>query len=250
MGDYLRYLESVSSPRTQRQKIRRTKANFGRYLRPGLAVLEIGPGTGAFLTLLTEIGITDIDILERDTAICDHIRRHFPVRNSWDVPLEGIGAIANRLRQYDVIMLLQVLEHVRKDKLVEVVHTLAAHLKPGGHLIIVVPNAGNPLGIVERYADLTHEMAFTENSLRQLVEMADLGNVQVEVRGYRIPADSLLNLARIAIQACLHAVLLLLLLANTGNAYRSLDPNISLIITRPAIPCHPCRRSSEESARA
>lgn len=232
MADYLHYLATISSSRTRLQKVRRARSNFGRYLRRGQTVLEVGPGTGEFLSLLADTGITDIDIIEQDATVGRHIVDHFRIDRHWFIPVEQIGTVADQLRQYDLIMLLQVLEHVHRDRLAEVLQTLYARLKPGGHLIVVVPNAGNPLGIVERYADLTHVSAFTENSLRQLVDAAGITDARIEIRGYRIPPVSLVNLLRIGAQRLLHGILLLMLIVNSGNYYFTMDPNICLILTR------------------
>jgi 2-polyprenyl-3-methyl-5-hydroxy-6-metoxy-1,4-benzoquinol methylase len=232
MTDYLDYLETISSTRTFKQKLRRAESNFGKYLRPGQTALEVGPGRGEFLTLLARRGITDVDVIEQDATVGRHIAEHFKVRRNWSLAVEDLNTIADQLRDYDLIMLLQVMEHVRQEKLPEVLRLLHARLKPGGHLIIVVPNGGNPLGIVERYADLTHRTVFTENSLRQLVAAADIKDGDIEIRGYRIPPVPPVNLLRIVIQKCLHALLLAMLIANGGNYYRTLDPNICLILTR------------------
>lgn len=232
MGNYLQYLESISSARTARRKQQRAEANFARYLAAGQTVLEVGPGRGEFLGVLERHGIDDVDIIEPDGEVGRHIIAHFPVKRHWFLPLEELSAVDADLRSYDLIVLVQVLEHVRRDKLTEVVRLLYGHLKPGGRLLIVVPNGGNPFGVVELYADLTHVSLFTENSLRQLVEWAGIGDADVEIRGYRVPASSLLNCVRIAVQKVLHLLLLAMLVANTGNVYRTLDPNICLIVRR------------------
>ena len=232
MSDYLHYLETIYSSRSFKQKLRRTNSNFGRYLHPGQTVLEVGPGMGEFLAILAKRGITDIDVIEQDPAVGRHIVDHFRINRSWFIPVEQVDTIQDQLREYDLIMLVQVLEHVRKDKLADVLRQLHAHLKPGGRLIIVAPNGGNPLNVVELYADFTHEMLFTENSLRQLVAAANISDCDIELRGYRIPPVSLVNLLRIVAQKCLHLLLLAMLIVNTGNYYWTMDPNICLILTR------------------
>jgi 2-polyprenyl-3-methyl-5-hydroxy-6-metoxy-1,4-benzoquinol methylase len=232
MTDYLHYLDTISSSRTFKQKLNRARSNFGRYLRRGQTVLEVGPGKGEFLALLARTGITDVDIIEQDATICHHITSHFPITRNWSLPIENLNTVIDQLREYDVIMLLQVLEHVRREKLPDVMRLLHSRLKPGGHLIVVVPNGGNPLGVVERYADLTHQTLFTENSLRQLVAAADIEDCTIEISGYHIPRNSPVNLLRIAAQKCLHALMLTMLIVNGGNYYRTLDPNICLFLTR------------------
>ena len=44
-------------------------------------------------------------------------------------------------------------------------------LKPGGTLVVMVPNATSPFGGMTRYWDFTHEIAFTPSSVRQLARL-------------------------------------------------------------------------------
>jgi len=232
MGSYLAHLESIHSSKAFGRKLRYIEHNFGRLLRPGMTVLEAGPGLGEFLAVLNRRGISDIDIVERDAGVAGRLAQRFEVRNRWIMPLENLAAAAGELRRYDLIYLSQILEHVRKDALAPALGLLYAHLKPGGRIVAVVPNGGNPLCSVERYADLTHEGVFSPNALRQLVEQAGLEGCGIEIRGYRIPPSTPVNWIRIAAQKIVHGFLLALMAANGGNYCTLLHPNISLIVTR------------------
>src|SRR5204863_5743175 len=75
--------------------------------------------------------------------------------------------------RFDCILALDVLEHLQTDALVGLAHAARAALRPGGRLIVHVPNALAPLSPL-RYADLTHVRAFTVGSLTQLFRAADL----------------------------------------------------------------------------
>jgi cyclopropane fatty-acyl-phospholipid synthase-like methyltransferase len=232
MGDYLQYLEGLYSSKTFARKARYIEHNFGAWLKSGQTALEVGPGLGEFLDVLRRHGITDVDIVERDEAVLRRVAARFPVNRSWRVAAEGIAAVQGELRRYDVIVLSQVLEHVRKDALCRLVRTLYGCLNPGGRILITVPNGGNPLSVVERYSDLTHENVFSELALRQLVDMAGIQDAEVVVQGYRIPPASFVNILRIALQKALHLLLRAVMVINGGAFFRILEPNICLVIRR------------------
>jgi hypothetical protein len=61
-----------------------------------------------------------------------------------------------------------VIEHLTKDELIDVTDEVFRTLKPGGRWIVHAPNGLSPFCGVMAYGDLTHEMAFTPESLTQL----------------------------------------------------------------------------------
>jgi len=82
---------------------------------------------------------------------------------------------------FDCIFALNILEHLDKDTLLQVLRLSSEHLAPGGTLVAMVPNAISPFGTVTRYWDFTHEWAFTPNNFRQLAPLAGFCG-QVEFR--------------------------------------------------------------------
>src|SRR5581483_4474529 len=68
----------------------------------------------------------------------------------------------------DAVIAYDVIEHLTKDELIEVTDEVVRVLKPGGRWIVHVPNGLSPFAGVMTYGDLTHELAFTPESLTQL----------------------------------------------------------------------------------
>jgi SAM-dependent methyltransferase len=235
MADYSDYLTRISSPDTFRRKGSWLKHNFGALFSAGQRVLEIGPGLGEFLNFIGERGLTNIDVVDRDSGVLDRVRASFPVRNAWACSAEDIASLDGELKEYDRIFLLQVMEHIETIHLQNFVRTLYAHLAPGGLIIITVPNGANPLGIVERYSDITHHNLFSENSLRELVELSGLPGAVCRIQGYRIPPVSLVDIVRIGLQRVFHLILKALLIVNGGVFFSIYDPNITLIIEKPFV---------------
>ena len=136
----------------------------------------------------------------------------------------------NRLRQYDLIVLIQVLEHLPSSLYFPVLKKLYSRLKNEGLILIVVPNANNPLGLTERYGDLQHQNAFTEQSLKDLAIGSGISNCGIDIKGYSIPPYSLINVVRIIFQKILHLFLLMIMVINGGTYFKEMSPNITLII--------------------
>jgi 2-polyprenyl-3-methyl-5-hydroxy-6-metoxy-1,4-benzoquinol methylase len=232
MADYSDYLDRISNPKTFQRKCAWLKHNFGSLFTAGQRVLEIGPGLGEFLHFVGEKGVTVIDIVDRDRGVLGRVQSQFPVRNAWMCSAEEIASLDGELEEYDRIFLLQVMEHIETRHLQSFLRTLYGHLAPGGMIVITVPNGGNPLSIVERYSDITHHNLFSENSLKELVELTELPGAVCRVQGYRIPPVSLLDGARIAAQAALHLLLKAIMVINGGVFFSIYQPNITLIIEK------------------
>jgi SAM-dependent methyltransferase len=69
----------------------------------------------------------------------------------------------------DAIVALDVIEHFTKPELCRLTAEVARVLKPGGRWIIHCPNGESPFAGAVRYGDFTHELCFTQHSLRQLL---------------------------------------------------------------------------------
>ena len=66
---------------------------------------------------------------------------------------------------YDLVLLMDVLEHVPRSAQPDLMAAIHAALRPGGRLLCTVPNATSPLASYWRYVDYTHELLFTGESL-------------------------------------------------------------------------------------
>jgi len=229
MNNYLKYLESIQSPSTFKRKIEYLKHNFSKFVTNNSVVLEIGPGLGEFIFLLNQRHINDIDIIDYDKSVIKHIEKKYKIEHSYNQDI----SVTKLKRKYDLIFLLQVLEHIPPKKYPDIIKNLYGSLNQKGKIIITVPNGGNPLGIVERYSDITHYNLFSDNSLIQLPNYCNLPDgYQAKVLPYSIPPSNILNIFRIVLQKILHNLINLTVIINDGVYSHILTPNITCIITK------------------
>ncbi len=101
-------------------------------LPPLARILEIGCGTGHNLAMLSQFGT--VDAIEID----DHSRTIASQRLGRAVgasPLPALDGVAGQ--SYDMIAILDVLEHVEDDR--AALRAIALRLRPGGAILITVP---------------------------------------------------------------------------------------------------------------
>ena len=204
--------------------------NFGQVIKnlpsKSCKILEIGPGMGEGVAYLNGRGFRNIDIVDNDKNVLAVVADRFDVDKKYCV--DDLTAIDDKAGKYDLVILIQVLEHLPLDQQAKIVGMLFSHLTKNGVMIIVVPNANNPLGMTERYGDLQHQNSFTQQSLVDLVENSKVKNCDYKITGFEIPPYSVLNLIRIVLQKLLHFVLFLIMIINGGVYFRIMTPNAVL----------------------
>ena len=72
----------------------------------------------------------------------------------------------------DVVLTLDILEHFTRDEVLRLAKGIQRILSTSGRWLIHVPNGSSPMHGRIRYADLTHETAYTTSSLAQLLRLA------------------------------------------------------------------------------
>jgi SAM-dependent methyltransferase len=135
--------------------------------------LDHGAGRGQGLLWLAERGF-EAEGYEPDPALASALRRSGARVHDDADPIAFLDRVAG---QYDLILCKDVLEHVAHDRIVDTAERLARALRPGGRLIVSVPHAVSFIGTYVRYGDFTHTIAFTEASLRYVLERAGLEHV-------------------------------------------------------------------------
>jgi 2-polyprenyl-3-methyl-5-hydroxy-6-metoxy-1,4-benzoquinol methylase len=94
-------------------------------------ILDIGAGAGRFVYLAVEAGY-QADAVEMDVKCCELIRSAIGSNAFQSLDVVPHGSL------YDVITMWHVLEHLKQPW--DVVRDALTHLKPGGVLVIAMPN--------------------------------------------------------------------------------------------------------------
>lgn len=138
-----------------------------------LSCLEIGCGTGHFLSYLHHKGIADLKAIDLDPSLAEVIPSE--VRDKFEVAevsafLEGLPSD----KSYDRVFMFDVFEHFTADEGRELLVKIKSILSQGGEIVLKMPNAGSPWGLQYQFGDLTHVMGYTPSSIRQMADSAGL----------------------------------------------------------------------------
>jgi 2-polyprenyl-3-methyl-5-hydroxy-6-metoxy-1,4-benzoquinol methylase len=138
-------------------------------------VLDCGCGEGYIVSWLQARGY-------RRAGGIDASPEEVTVARSLGLPVECseiAPALAARSGAVDFLILRNVLEHLYKSEVVGMLSAARTALRPGGTIWIQVPNAESPFGARLRYADFTHELAFTQDSISQVLRVTGFSDVRV-----------------------------------------------------------------------
>ena len=139
-------------------------------------ILDLGCGHGAFLYFLQQAGYQDIhgvDVSAEQVALAHRL-------GISSVEQQDIALYLTSVEEetVDVVLLMDVLEHLSRQELFDMLDKVFRILRPGGKCISHVPNASGLYGMQVRYGDLTHEMAFTPQSARQAFSTVGFHHIQ------------------------------------------------------------------------
>lgn len=129
------------------------------------AILDVGCGSGQFLHFLKGRGYQGAEGIDLDGTQVE-IARTLGLR----AECAGVADhLARSAGGFDLVAMLDIIEHFTREELFPLMETIVGRLKPGGRLIASVPNAESPVGLPCYFADITHEMAYTPRNLGELL---------------------------------------------------------------------------------
>lgn len=194
------------------------------------AILDLGCGHGTVLHFARQAGYGNSRGVDRSPEQVAEARR---------LGIAGVshGDLAEAVRatppaSLDVVLTFDVIEHFRRDELLELVDGIRRILRPNGRWIAHTVNAESPFFGRIRYGDMTHEQAFTRTSIGQLLMSSGFSSVACYedapiVHGVK-------SAARLAIWKLVRGILRMYLAAETGSTDRSviLSQNFLIVATK------------------
>lgn len=166
------------SPKAFDRDRRTFAALYRRFLPPNrdAEILEVGCGSGSFVHFLRSEGyrhVHGIDVAEEQVALAQTL-------GLTDVEAaDAFTYLASHAGAYDLIVAMDVIEHFSKDDVMRFLDHSHQALRPGGALLVRTPNADSPFHSWIRYADFTHEVAFTPRSVQQVLRAAGFTDIRV-----------------------------------------------------------------------
>jgi 2-polyprenyl-3-methyl-5-hydroxy-6-metoxy-1,4-benzoquinol methylase len=171
--------------------LERLEVNFGHLVEPlprDTAVLDVGCGVGYlehWLLARAFSRIRAIDVSEEQVQAATRLLRE----HGWDAARSVDFRVTNAFddlrggARYGLVALIDVLEHIHKPGVLEMLRLVHGALEPSGLLLLRVINADNPTWGRCFYRDFTHETPFTPESLRQCLAVSGLVPVAL---GYEV----------------------------------------------------------------
>jgi SAM-dependent methyltransferase len=139
-------------------------------------ILELGCGYGALIHYARGLGYTNmkgVDVSPEQVAGAKQLGIPDVIQGDLFTTLKDV---ANN--SLDTVITIDVIEHLSKDELLEFADEVFRVLDTGGLWISHQPNAASPFFGRVRYGDLTHQVAYTTESIRQLVLAVGFADVE------------------------------------------------------------------------
>jgi SAM-dependent methyltransferase len=168
------------------------KQNYSRYLpiSKNSRVVELGCSEGGFLMWLKSQGYMNFFGMDSDPVAIDTA-----VRRLGETAAEIKCKVSDILdyvkscesESIDVIFMNNVIEHLDKAYLLELIPEIRRVLMKDGKFIAQTGNIENPFNFGLYARDFTHQIAFTSNSLCQLMMMCGFERENVEAKPIKYP---------------------------------------------------------------
>ena len=180
---YQHYLEAgASAPASEKLAEFRCRAHYLEKLirdhfpeNKETVILDLGCGAGAMEYFARRQGFGNITGIDRSPQQVAAARSLGLTGVREGEVLEVLEALESESQ--GLVIAFDLLEHFTKDELLVLVDRVARVLKWGGKFLIHVPNGESPFSGGVRYADFTHELAFTRESLSQLLNACGFSQI-------------------------------------------------------------------------
>lgn len=138
-------------------------------------ILDIGCGMGHFLYYISSKGYINCYGIDISPQQVDFVKKNITDK----VEVADAFQHLQINRKYEMIVVNDVIEHISKQKIIEFLALIKNSLNKDGILLIKTDNMSNPLGLRNRYMDITHEIGFTEHSLYEILNCVGFNEISI-----------------------------------------------------------------------
>jgi cyclopropane fatty-acyl-phospholipid synthase-like methyltransferase len=174
-GEFVRTVDTRSMDRQFR-------ARWAKFLPADKTapVLDLGCGWGPFLHYLKGEGHTQLFGVDASP-------QQVEIAHRLGLAGVGLGDVFETVDRYEnyfgCVSAFNLLEHLDKDRVIPFLRGICRALRPGGKLLLELPNANSSFGSRTRYWDFTHELSFTPTSMAQLMRVSGFRETEFRERG-------------------------------------------------------------------
>ena len=197
-------------------------------------IIDVACGSGPFLYLLQKEGYKNIEGVDLSKEQLE-VARKMGIRN---LRLADIFKYLPKYPQnFDMIIARDILEHLKKDEIIELLNLVYQALKLGGKVLISTPNAQSLFGASTTFIDFTHEQGFTPQSLSQILRVGNFEDVMVY--GEKPIIHDFRSAIRTGLWWCIEKILKLYVIIECGTGrgiwkrYDIFEPRIFAIAKKP-----------------
>ncbi len=174
------------SPASTGRMQRDFAARYSRFLPADKTakVLDVGCGAGEFVMFLERAGYSNVEGIDAGAEQIE-LARKLGARAVKQA--DAFRHLEQSDSGYELICAHDVIEHFSPDEMFGFLAAVRRALKPGGRLLVSTVNC-QTLVDAHRYSDITHQLGFTPNSLRQTLFVSGFADVMIYPKG-PVPID-------------------------------------------------------------
>lgn len=178
MDKYRNYIEhALDGGEPSRLKIAQFIKNYSVYFPKdkNSNILDIGPGKGEMLMTLSSLGFTNMEAIDISQSVVDYVEN---LNFKCTISTNTVAFLQNKKEYYSLVTMCDVVEHISKDEILNMITTIYSSLKKDGILIVQMPNMQSIVAPIFMYDDFTHEAGYTERSLIQMLKMCGFSSIE------------------------------------------------------------------------
>ena len=132
-------------------------------------ILDLGCGYGALIDCAQKAGYQNIIGVDASPEQTEFAKKLGIQSVRLGDMMETICSAENQ--EYDMIISFDVIEHLDRNEILDLADQVFRALKSEGEWLIHTPNAASPFFGRVRFGDFTHEIAFTQASIAQVLSV-------------------------------------------------------------------------------